>query len=159
MRPLVLTLLTLTAVGCRTTAAPPEPTPTPPAEAEGGGGPEHLERARARWAVAGPDDYRFTVGRICFCPPALSGPFEVVVRDGRVASVTRDGQPVGPDAPALPTVEGMFDAVTEAYASSADEVRVRYDERLGYPVEIYVDEDFQAADEETGYTVSALVVE
>jgi hypothetical protein len=123
------------------------------------GEPQSLQEARALWASAGGDDYAYTISRSCFCPPESTGPFEVTVRDGRIARATRAGSAVDAGQLALPTVEELFDQIAEAQRTGAAEVRVSYDDRLGYPAEIWIDVDRMMADEEVGYTVSEVVVE
>ena len=56
-------------------------------------------------------------------------------------------------------VQGLFEEIAAAYAAGAATVRVTYDERLGYPTSIWIDQDPMMADEETGYTVSALTAD
>lgn len=118
------------------------------------GGDPALAEARARWEARGPADYAMTQSRSCFCPRDVTGPFEVAVRDGAITSVTFDGASVPTDR--AQSVDALFDLIADAYARDAAEVRVRYDPALGYPTEIWIDYDRQMADEETGYTVSAL---
>ncbi len=113
-----------------------------------------LADARARWAAHGPDAYTMTQSRSCFCPREVTGPFEVTVRDGEVASVALDGASVPTDR--ARSVEALFDLIADAHARDAAEVRVSYDPALGYPTEVWIDYDRQMADEETGYTMSAL---
>lgn len=120
----------------------------------GRGGDPALADARARWEARGPADYAMTQSRNCFCPPDVRGPFEVTVRDGAVATVRLDGAPV-PSERAL-SIDALFDLIADAYAGEAAEVRVSYDPALGYPTEIWIDYERQLADEETGYTVTAL---
>ncbi len=110
--------------------------------------------ARARWAASGPDAYTMTQSRSCFCPREITGPFEVSVREGSLVSVLLDGAPV-PAERAL-TVDGLFDLIADAYAGEADEVRVTYHPTLGYPTDLWIDYERMAADEETGYNVTAL---
>jgi hypothetical protein len=123
-----------------------------------GAGPEDLVQARARWAAAGVDDYAFTIHRSCFCPPEYTGPFRMTVRDGEIASVTRAGRPVDAVQVQVPAVDDLFDQLEAAYAAGAATVRVTYDAGMGHPVEIWIDLDEAMADEETGYTISDLVV-
>jgi hypothetical protein len=131
--------------------APADPT------GPGAGDPEHsLAAARARWTAAGVDDYSYTLSRQCFCPPEFIGPFNVTVRDGAVRSVTREGAPVNTSQVPIPTVPAIFDEIAAAIDAGAAEVRVEYDATLGYPTELWIDQDRMMADEETGYSISAL---
>jgi hypothetical protein len=161
---LLAALLPLLAAGCTPRTAPPAPAgpvagPDEPALPGEGATPDDLAAARARWAAAGLDAYRYTVSRQCFCPPEYSGPYEATVRDGALASLTYAGRPADMQQFAVPTVEGLFDQIAGAYASGASSVRVTYDARLGYPTTLWIDQDPMMADEETGYTISALAAE
>jgi len=132
--------------------------PSAPAQPGGviqGEGPEDLAAARDRWGFHGYDDYKFTISRSCFCPPEVTGPFLVTVRDGDVVSATRAGQPLAPSV-TVPSVEHVFDEIGAAYAAGAASVRVSYDGTTGHPVEVWIDLDEMMADEEMGYTISGL---
>ena len=70
-----------------------------------------LERNRDKWASSGITDYRYAVKVICFCPSY--GTFTVVVRDGRLASIT--------DSAGAVLSSGLtYDSV--AYISTADDM-------------------------------------
>lgn len=111
-----------------------------------------LDDARARWAANGPDAYTMTYGRHCFCPSDVTGPFAVRVADGRVVSVTLNGDAVPTDR--AQTVDALFDLLERAYDRDAHRVDVTYDPALGFPSQIYIDYDERIADEEAGYTVA-----
>ena len=116
-----------------------------------------LELARARWQSVGTTSYRFQVEVQCFCPEEYRGPFDVIVRNGAVFEVTRNGEPAGDIAPTdYLTVTGLFGAV-ERFAHS-DGITVTYDPDYGFPVIIDADPLARAIDEEqrivvTGFTV------
>ena len=132
-----------------------EPVPIDPDRPVAEATPEDLEAARERWEAAGLDAYAMTLRRVCFCPtPDYTGPFEVEVRGGELASVRLEGAAV--DDERGMTVEALFDLVQDAYDRDAYRITVEYDERLGYPVSVDIDYDAQMADEEIGYAVSGL---
>jgi hypothetical protein len=122
-------------------------------------GPERdLEEARRTWSRQGIDSYRFEVSQLCFCGPDTHGTFAVVVVRGRVTSVTdaETGAPRTPN-PFVPlTVEALFAKVEDAIDQDADRLEVRYDPRLGYPLEIAIDFIEHAIDDEVTYTASDL---
>jgi uncharacterized protein DUF6174 len=121
---------------------------------------DELEEARRTWRQQGIASYRFTVSQFCFCVAEGRGTFDVVVEQGRVVSVAdaETGAPRTPH-PAVPlTVEALFAKVEEAIDADADEIEVRYDPRLGYPLEIAIDFIAGAIDDEVTYTASDLVV-
>ena len=140
----------------------PSPILDPPAVEPGvygGGSPavrsDDLAAARARWDAAGLDAYRLTLRRSCYCPsPDYTGPFEVTVRDGVIEGVRLDGEVV--DAERGLTVDALFALIEEAYDREAETVRLAFDPEVGYPTEVYIDYSSMMADEEIGYTVSAL---
>lgn len=123
----------------------------------GGGTPaaraDDLDEALARWEAADLDAYRFTLRRSCFCPsPDFTGPFDVTVRGGAIASVRLDGAAV--DAERAVTVDDLFALIEEAYDREAETVRVTFDPEVGAPTEVYIDYSSMMADEEISYTVS-----
>ena len=154
----LLALAVLAQVAGCSAPEPADPPPTVMPEYPGGTPAVRdgdLDAARARWEAAGWADYRFTLRRSCFCPsPDFTGPFEVTVRDGALASVTLDGAAVD-DARGL-TVDELFALIEEAYERDAETVRLAFDEATGAPTELYIDYSTQMADEEIGYTVSDL---
>ena len=122
-------------------------------------GPEEdLEEARRTWSGQGIDSYTFKVSQLCFCGPDTQGTFAVVVVRGSVASVTdvETGAPRTPN-PFVPlTVLALFAKVEDAIDRDADRLDVRYDPRLGYPLEIAIDFIERAIDDEVTYTASDL---
>jgi hypothetical protein len=108
------------------------------------------------------DDYTVRFQRGCFCPTELTAPVLMTVKDGAIVSLVRDDGTT-PSADLLPlflTVEQVFAQIDEALAKRRrgrfDEVRVTYDPQFGHPVDVWLDESFQIADEEQGYTLSNL---
>lgn len=114
-----------------------------------------LEAARQRWAAAGLDAYTLTLERICFCPsPDFTGPFDVTVRNGAIDTVELNGATV--DDERGMSVAALFELIDDAYAQGAEQVTVAFDAELGYPTRVSIDYSTMMADEEIGYTVSAL---
>jgi hypothetical protein len=147
----LLLLLTAALAACASTP------PSPDGDAAGGDTTRGaLDAARARWDVAGLDDYRFTFGNSCFCPEDVRGPFAITVRDGAVAEVLFQGAAVAADPERHLTVDALFDRLEAAFDRGADLVQVTYDADLGYPVSAYVDYEAMATDEEDRFEVSAL---
>lgn len=116
---------------------------------------DDLAANRQRWQAQGPEDYRFTYTRQCFCPPQARGPFEVTVRDGKVETVTYkgEGEPMERPLSEYQTVEDLFAVLADAYDRGAASVRASYDAETGQPTEFFIDYDEQIADEEVGFTV------
>lgn len=114
-----------------------------------------LAEARERFASTGYSSYAMTVRRSCFCLPEYIGPFDVVVRDGHIVSVTNVG---GFDIDAVPanqqtlTVPGLFDFIEAGFDS--DRMDVTFDKQTGVPLNISIDHIFGAVDDEISITVS-----
>ena len=101
--------------------------------------------SRERWHAAALGSYEYGYRKYCECHPDDPPETVVTVRDGAVVGVRH--RPVGSDVE-VPgrnfdvywTVDGLFDLLRSAYARGA-QVRARYDVRLGYPTELYIDYD------------------
>lgn len=160
-----------------TTEAPDElaPEPAEPVDEEPEADPEPVDRdddvaapsgeqleaelaaARGRWATLDIDSYTMEQSIVAQLVEYV-GPFTVTVTDGLVAEVAY--APAAPSAGGTPpadvgvaTVEEIFDAI-DAAIGTADEVRVTYDAETGVPTEVWIDESYDLADEERGYTVA-----
>ena len=121
------------------------------------GAEDDLRRAQDRWVRAAMADYDLVMTRNCFCVPV--GPVMVRVRDGeRVETRILVDDAEGPLAPNLvafyPTVEGLFDVISEALEDGVYELQVTYHPTLGYPTDLWVDRSPSIADEEFGYEVA-----
>jgi hypothetical protein len=113
-----------------------------------------FREARARWRLAGIDDYTMLLRRDCYCP--WVGPVRVTVRDNVVVAriVVETGQPLAPAiADLYPDVDGLF-ALLESAIADADLVRATYHHRYGVPVDLRIDWRATVADEEVGYVVT-----
>lgn len=115
--------------------------PTAPLHAD-----TELDAARARWRQAALGTYEYGYHKFCECHRE-SPPETVVTVTGDAVTRVRH-RPAGStvEVPALDrieyywTVEGLFDLVASALERDV-EVRVAYDDTLGYPREIYIDYD------------------
>ncbi|MEO1062551.1 MAG: DUF6174 domain-containing protein [Actinomycetota bacterium] len=115
-----------------------------------------LAAARARWAAMDTDTYRMEQSLVAQLVDEV-GPFDVTVTDGLISEVNYapSALAAGGSPPAdvgVATIEEIFEAI-EAAIGTADEVRVTYDAETGVPVDVWIDESFELADEERGYTV------
>lgn len=143
----VAALLSLGALGCRSTSGP-----SGPLQAER----ERLLQARSQWRSQGIADYRFTFRRNCFCAPPSTDPVTVTVRRGAIVLVERvsDGAPQNPAF--YYTIEGLFSLLEEAIDQDAHELRAEYHSALAYPTSAYIDRNVMIADEELGFEASNL---
>ncbi len=117
--------------------------------------PEDLQAARDRFASTGYTSYQMTVRRSCFCLPEYLGPFEVVVRNGKLVSVTNVSEFASDREVAnqgMLTVAGLFDYIAGGFDSAR--MDVVFDKETGVPLSISIDRDFRMVDEEMSITVS-----
>jgi hypothetical protein len=128
----LMIVLTLAAAACDNPASPTD----------------DLEDARRTWRRQGVQNYSFTVHQDCFCPEDVRGPFRVRVASSVIVSVTdpATGAPRGASAFVPLTVEMLFDRVQQAIDDGIDELDVRYDPTLGYPLVIEINLSQQAVD-------------
>ena len=156
-------IATPTTVASPTTTPPLEPEPEPIAPGPGDDAApsgEQLESelaaARDRWAAAGIESYTMEQSVVAQLVD-LVGPFVVTVTDGTIARVEyaagalAEGSTPPADAE-VATVEEIFELIGRSIGVAA-EVRVTYDAETGAPLDVWIDESFQTADEEIGYTV------
>jgi hypothetical protein len=117
-----------------------------------------LARARDLWARVGPRSYRYVYAPRCDCPPTVARATWVTVEQGVVveASYLDGNEPVNIGPQLYGTVDSLFARVQRAYDQHAAEVRVQYDPRLGYPVDVWIDWRRDVADDESGFGASAL---
>ena len=118
-----------------------------------------LSRARALWQRVGPSSYRYVYARRCGeCSPYATRAAWVTVSRGLVvdAAYVEGNEPINEGPQAFGTVDSLFALVQRAYDEHAADVRVQYDATLGYPTDVWVDWRRDMADEEGGFSASAL---
>jgi hypothetical protein len=105
-----------------------------------------LDAARARWQRAALASYEYGYHKFCECHRESPPETIVTVAGNEVTRVRHRPAGSATEVPALDrieyywTVEGLFELVASALGRGV-EVRVAYDETLGYPREIYIDYD------------------
>ncbi|MDB5970812.1 MAG: putative lipoprotein [Hydrocarboniphaga sp.] len=119
-----------------------------------------LTAAQKSWSDAMIDDYQFTLTVACFCGSSTTdagpGEYVVIVKDDVIESAFEkdSGEYLNADqAAALPTIDGLFTIIGDAYDDDADHVDVVYDATRGYPMDITIDPISGAADDEIEYHV------
>lgn len=107
-----------------------------------------LRAAQERWAAADIHDYTFRIQVGCFCPPNITRPRDVKVKNDK---------PVDPPkvVRSYSTVPRLFRVIQGAISADAASLTVTYG-KTGLPRRIFVDYDEQIADEELGLTASRL---
>lgn len=109
---------------------------------------------RQLWQQQGIDDYRFVMGRTCFCDPLPL--VRIEVRHGQVTDVrdARTGQPLDRVVYGqVVTVDGIFEHMAQA-AARGEGVNAEFHPSLGYPVRVMIGE--LAVDAGVGYTITGL---
>lgn len=135
---------------------PTTPSPTAPtdlAEVE-----QMLDRMEVEWQARDLADYRFQFWWECFCPEGYRTPVWVTVMGGEIESVEAveaDSEIALPDRSEYRTIGGLYDLIRDAVEQNAYEIRVEYNEDLGYPASAHIDYEANIVDEERGFVVSA----
>jgi hypothetical protein len=113
--------------------------------------------AKAKWLKAKLSDYRFTLMQSCECLPEAIEPTVIVVRGDKVAEAFYKRTGIAVDSvrqSRLPTINGLFQMIDDAYAKPAALVRFKANVDVGYLEEIFVDRDAAMVDEELIYLVT-----
>jgi hypothetical protein len=112
---------------------------------------------RTLWQTLELDDYDFVLRRACFCPPALSYPTRVEVRDGAVVAATgiESGESVPVDE--VPTIDDLFDIIESALEDEWELVDVTYDPERGFPTAATLDPGGGVVDAGVDYEVRDVV--
>ena len=111
--------------------------------------------AKQTWNTTTPPNYRFTLTQNCFC--LQESPIVVTVQDGKVIGGFYADSLTGVSKERLqrlPTLTGLFLLADDAYAKSAVQVDVTFNQSKGYLESLYIDYSRMIADDEVGYRVS-----
>lgn len=115
--------------------------------------------ALEKWQDSKISHYRYELGIGCFCIFSQDMPLVIEVKDGQVVSMQyKSGKEI--DAANLEmfqrydTLDKIFAEIEKARSEGADTVTVSYDDTYGFPKEVAIDFEQQAADEEIYLTVS-----
>ena len=106
-----------------------------------------VESARGLWRAADLAAYEYGYQKYCDCHPESPPTTVVTVRGGEVVQVRHRPVNYTEEVPAEQrnlqfywTMNGLFDLLEAAQRRGA-QMRVTYDETLGYPTQIYIDYD------------------
>ena len=160
----VAVLVFIAACGSNATPMPtpasPAATHTPLAATPTVSDPDSVQatllRYQDRWERSGITDYDYTGAWSCFCPQEYLADVAVTVRGGVVTSVEFAGEEftvVPPLPERFVPVEELFALLQDAVRRNAARIEVSYDERYGYPTELFIDYDERMADEETRFVM------
>jgi hypothetical protein len=114
--------------------------------------------AQSRWQSAHLTHYRYDLHVGCFCAFVDRMPLSIEVENGTVKSMLyNDGTPVPQDQQEIfaryAPIDTMF-AFTADALHRADETKVEYDAKYGFPATLYIDYIRQAADDELSLSAS-----
>ncbi len=118
---------------------------------------DSLSRHQRLWVNQGIRSYQYRLQVNCFCPPEVTDPVIVEVREGAASSVlyAATGKPAESKYfDKYDTVDELFLVIEDTIKRGADEISVTYDETLGFPTRIYIDFVKQAVDDEIAYNIS-----
>lgn len=147
MKKLTLLLIAIVLTAC-SAIQPAAATPT-----------SDFDRAQQKWQDANISHYRFNLFIGCFCIFTEDMPLTIEVNDGKVVSMElKTGKEIDSSFLELfnryATIDQIFAELGKALGGEADAVTVTYDETYGFPSEVSIDFDQQAADEEIYLTIS-----
>ena len=115
-----------------------------------------LQQMKQQWLTQHIVNYAYTFENGCFCSEEVTQPVRIEVRNGVRASIrsVTGGQPVNEEyfAP-YDTIPKLFDMIQAAIAKKPAQIVVRYDPKIGFPTDIFIDPDKSIADEETRLNV------
>jgi hypothetical protein len=123
------------------------------------GSPSEIEQNREKWQDANISHYRFHLFIGCFCIFTEDMPLIIEVQDGEIVSMElSSGKEIDPSLLELfnkyATIDRVFSEVEAGLNGGADNVVVKYDPTYGFPTEVTLDFETQAADDEIYLTLS-----
>ena len=120
-----------------------------------------LDRNRAKWTSAMVSDYEFYFQWNCvFCDFGEGGPVIISVRESKIVDinfVVDDADTIGGFD--FYTINGLFDFLQERIDRKVDTISAEYHSDLGYPTEVWIDDDIDADDDEMGFEIQWLSIE
>ena len=146
MKNLILVVMTLILAGCA-------------AMGSALGTQSEIEQNKEKWQDAGISHYRFHLLVGCFCIFREDMPLIIEVQDGQVVSMEyQSGKEIDASLMDLfnkyATIDRIFAEVEAGLNGAADNVVVKYDPTYGFPTEVTIDFEEQAADDEVYLTLS-----
>lgn len=124
------------------------------------GSQSEIEQNREKWQDANISHYRYQLFISCFCVFNEDMPLVIEVQDGKVLSLEyQNGNPIDPSLLELferyATIDRVFAEVEAGLNGAADNVVVKYEPTYGFPTEVTIDVEQQAADDELYLTLSS----
>ena len=147
MKKLLLVLMTLVLADCSAVAG-------------AAGNQSEIEQNKEKWQDANIPHYRYNLHISCFCIFVENMPLIIEVQDGEVVSMEfENGAEIDPAIgqdlfDKYATIDRIFAEVEAGLNDTADNVVVKYDPTYGFPTEVTIDVEEQAADDELYLTIS-----
>mgnify|MGYP003580304863 CR=1 FL=1 len=147
MKKLLLVLMTLVLAACSAVAG-------------AAGNQSEIEQNKEKWQNANVPHYRYNLHISCFCIFVENMPLIIEVQDGEVVSMEfENGAEIDPAIgqdlfDKYATIDRIFAEVEAGLNGTADNVVVKYDPTYGFPTEVTIDVEEQAADDELYLTIS-----
>ena len=123
------------------------------------GSQTEIGQNKDKWQDANISHYRYELYISCFCVFNEDMPLIIEVQDGNVVSMEfQSGKEIDPSLLELfdkyATIDRIFAEVEAGLNGAADNVVVKYDPTYGFPTEVTIDVEQQAADDELYLTIS-----
>lgn len=119
---------------------------------------EELNYNLSKWQDADIHDYQFIYNRFCFCLPMQDVVINVQADKVDSAFYKLTGEYLTADQLVeLPTIVSLFNTIEDAINRGAYKLTATYDDNYGYPVDVSIDYDKNAIDEEFGFNVSGFM--
>ena len=123
------------------------------------GNQSEIEQNKEKWQDANISHYRYHLHLSCFCVFVENMPLVIEVQNGEVVSMEyQNGNEIDPSLLELfnkyATIDRIFAEVEAGLNGGADNVVVKYDPTYGFPTEVTIDVEQQAADDELYLTLS-----
>lgn len=120
-----------------------------------------LDLNRKKWASAMVRNYEFYFQWNCvFCDFGEGGPVIISVRESRIVDinfVVDDVDTIGGFN--YHTIDGLFDFLQERIDQKADTISAEYHSELGYPTDVWIDDEMNTDDDEIGFEIQWLSIE
>lgn len=123
------------------------------------GNQSEIDQNKEKWQDANISHYRYNLFLSCFCAFTEDMPLIIEVQDGNVVSMEfQSGKEIDPSLLELfnkyATLDRILAEVEAGLNGAADNVIVKYEPTYGFPTEVTLDVEQQAADDELYLTIS-----
>ena len=123
------------------------------------GNNSEIGQNQEKWQNTNISHYRYTLSISCFCVFAQDMPLVVEVQNGKVISMEyKNGKEIDSSLRELfnkyATIDRIFAEVNASLNGGADSVVVKYHPTYGFPTDVTIDVQKQAADDELYLTLS-----